>query len=102
MFKVMKKAEFVIVPGSCWLEVYQPICGWKSIQYVAMSEKEAEESGLPVGFVEPNNTGMFPYATEEEAVVDAVRWAAAEELPVIVRDELFAMAFELGMKEITE
>lgn len=57
------------------ITVYKPIAGWKAIHYWF----NKEEPGLGT-FVEPYQTGMFAFATEDEAIRDAKRWAEADGL----------------------
>ena len=56
-----------------WISVYQPISGWKAIQYWWNPEMG--------GFWEPYQTGMFAHADKADAILDAEAWAEAEELP---------------------
>jgi hypothetical protein len=56
-----------------FITVYEPIAGWKAIHYWWNSADG--------GFWEPWQTGMFAFATKQEAIVDAKLWAEAEELP---------------------
>lgn len=56
-----------------WISVYQPIAGWKAIEYWWNPDMG--------GFWEPWQTGFSAWATKDEAVIDAKVWAEAEELP---------------------
>ena len=54
-----------------YISVYLPVAGWKAICYSWDDEMEQ--------YV-PEQTGMWAYATREEAEADAKDWSEAEEV----------------------
>lgn len=77
---VLKTAEEVHEAKCAFVTVYQPIAGFKAVQYWW----NAEEFG---GFHEPWQTGFCAYGERARAVDDAISWARAEELPVVLSSE---------------
>lgn len=75
--KVMTFAEVQAAGLKAYIDVYQPMAGWKA-RMLWLNEEEAD-----IGpFWEPWNTGMCGYATKEEAQLEAIMWAQAEGIPV--------------------
>ena len=57
-----------------FIDVYEPIAGWKSRLMVWDEEMD---------FFVPWQTGFCGYATKEEAIEDAKSWASAEDMPYV-------------------
>ncbi len=56
-----------------FVSTYEPTCGHKSVLLTW-----DEECNMPT----PWNTGFFAHKTWEEAMLDAILWAQAEDIPV--------------------
>jgi hypothetical protein len=76
MFQIVNK-----VPEGCkrFISVYQPIAGWKAVEYWWNSDMA--DIG---GFWEPWETGFCSYASRDEAIVEATMWAKSENLPLVI------------------
>jgi hypothetical protein len=71
MATVMSGESLPVDPSPPYIDVYQPIAGWKAIMYVWSCDLNGYE---------PGQTGFCAYATREEAVADAIAWGKAEEV----------------------
>jgi len=78
MTTTQKTYEQVIETKESYIDVYQPVAGWKPQLMVWM---EMEEDGM-AGFV-CLNTSYFAYETREKAVVEAKQWAEDEDIAYV-------------------
>lgn len=71
----MKIGNMELNPGDHFMSVYEPIAGWKYVEYWINPDMG--------GFVEPWQTSPFAYEFEEEAIKAGQEVAELEGLPFI-------------------